>query len=273
MTPEQRYLFDVSGYLHLKGVLTGKELQHCQQRAETCIHTPVDKLPAGMSSSYPGTETGVGGIGSGFSFDKPLEQLLFQPTTWPIIKELTNSKPRFDRGTLAVNTHITTQMTPLHCAREDFGWQSTRYEYKNGRIFCDTFVIFFYLTDVYPGDGGLIVLPGSHKTEIQRPQNYFFPDLKNPQPDQHPEIVNITPKAGDAVVISELLTHGALIWKPTDRERRFLILRYNPQYFYYRNGIPDEVLPRLSPETRELIAFASFTETKDICKQEVIELS
>ena len=158
MTPEQRYLFDVSGYLHLKGVLTGKELQHCQQRAETCIRTPVDKLPAGMSSSYPGTETGVGGIGSGFSFDKPLERLLFHPVTWPIIKELTNSKPRFDRGTLAVNTHITTQMTPLHCAREDFGWQSTRYEYKNGRIFCDTFVIFFYLTDVYPGDGGLIDL-------------------------------------------------------------------------------------------------------------------
>ncbi len=182
MTPEQRYLFDVSGYLHLKNVLTGKELEKCQQSVERCIHTPIDQLPAGMSSSYPGTETSVGGIGSGFSFDKSLEQLLFHPVTWPIIKELTDNKPRFDRGTLAVNTHFTTQMTPLHCAREDFGWQSTRYEYKKGRIFCDTFVIFFYLTDVYPDDGGLIVLPGSHKTEIQRPPNYFFPDLKNQQP-------------------------------------------------------------------------------------------
>lgn len=257
----------------MKSVLIGKELEQCQKSVEQCIRTPVDQLPSGMSSSYPGTDTSIGGIGSGFSYNKSLEQLLFHPDTWPIVKELTDNKPRFDRGTLAVNTHLTTQMTPLHCAREYFGWQSTRYGYRNGRIFCDTFVIFFYFTDVYPGDGGLIVVPGSHRVEVQRPANYFFPDLKNPKIDNLPQITNITPKAGDVIVISELLTHGALIWKPTDRERRFLILCYNPQYFYYQNGIRDEVIPRLSPETKELIAFASFTETKDICNREVIELS
>ena len=42
--------------------------------------------------------------------------------------------------------------------------------------------------------------------------------------------------------------------------------------FYYQNGIRDELIPRLSPETKELIAFASFTETKDICAREVVEL-
>jgi len=35
-----------------------------------------------------------------------------------------------------------------------------------------------------------------------------------------PGVVNITPKVGDVVVISELLTHGALTWQPKDRERR-----------------------------------------------------
>ena len=29
-------------------------------------------------------------------------------------------------------------------------------------------VVFFYLTDVEPGDGGLIVLPGSHKSQFTR---------------------------------------------------------------------------------------------------------
>ena len=74
-------------------------------------------------------------------------------------------------------------------------------------------------------------MPGSHKAEVQRPANYFFLDLKNPKIDNLPQITNITPRARDVVVISELLTHGALIWKPIDRERRFLILRYNPQQF------------------------------------------
>ena len=39
----------------------------------------------------------------------------------------------------------------------DFGWQTTQFIAKNGRISCDNFVTFPYLTDVYPGDGGLIV--------------------------------------------------------------------------------------------------------------------
>ena len=273
MTPEQRYRFDVTGYLHLENVLSEEELSAAQDAVKECVDTPADELPAGISSSYPGTNESVAGISNGFSFHKSLEALTVHPKTWPIIKEFTENKPRFDRGTLAVNTHQTTRMTPLHCAREDFGWPSTRYECRDGRIFCDTFVVFVYLSDVFPGDGGLIALPGSHKTTFDRPANYFFPDPHTSNSELHPAVVNITPRAGDVVIISELLTHGALVWQPTDRERWFLILRYNPQYFYYRHGVSDEVLPRLSPEVRELIEFASFTHTKEIAKQDVITLS
>ena len=34
MTPEQRYLFDVTGYLHLKNVMTDKELKAAQAAAK-----------------------------------------------------------------------------------------------------------------------------------------------------------------------------------------------------------------------------------------------
>ena len=121
---------------------------------------------------------------------------------------------------------------------------------------------------MYPGDGGLIVLPGSHKTEIQRPQNYFFPDLKNPQPDQHPEIVNITPKAGDIVVMPECMTHGVLPWTPKDRQRRIMMLRYRPQHRTGGIPVPDEVVKRLEPEVRELIEEAHYTHVKQIAKSD-----
>ena len=117
---------------------------------------------------------------------------------------------------------------------------------------------------VNPGDGGLIVLPGSHKAEFDRPLEMFYPDGKIT--DEILEgVVNITPKAGDIVIISELLTHGTLPWKP-DRDRRTLVLRYKPQNEGGATSIPDVVLERLLPETRELIEFQGFKHVKEIVK-------
>ena len=60
--------------------------------------------------------------------------------------------------------------------------------------------------------------------------------MEDLDPELHPAIKNITPKAGDVIVLSELTTHGVLIWKPKDRDRRFLLLRYKTQYFQDYRG-------------------------------------
>ena len=91
-----------------------------------------------------------------------------------------------------------------------------RYFCQEGQIYCDFFVVFFYLTNVMPGDGGLVVISGSHKIEFLRPPDLFVPDSAETEPEPPPAVTNITPRAGDVVIISELLTHGALIWKPKD---------------------------------------------------------
>jgi ectoine hydroxylase-related dioxygenase (phytanoyl-CoA dioxygenase family) len=75
-------------------------------------------------------------------------------------------------------------MTRLHCAREDCGWQTRRYGVKDGHIHCNDFICFFYFTDVNPGDGGVVVLPGSHKSEFERPQKSTIPVSWFPNP--HP---------------------------------------------------------------------------------------
>lgn len=270
MTPKQKYLFDLTGYLHLKNVLSPEELRDAQAAIERCRQTPPDQLP-------PGIESQGEGFSYGFSFDKALEALTLHPVTWPLIKELTRDKPRLNRGTLAINTHEKRQLTPFHCAREDLGWITRRYEVKDGEAFANDLVAFFYFTDVFPGDGGLVVIPGSHKSEFERPEGLFFPDVDDPDPELHPAMTNITPRAGDVVLISELLTHGVLIWKPMDRDRRFLILRYKTQYFEDASGdtnpVPEEVLARLSPETLELTEPAFYTDIKEIAKQDRVTLT
>ena len=89
-------------------------------------------------------------------------------------------------------------------------------------------------------------------------------------------VLNVTPKAGDVVIISELVTHGALSWVPKDRDRRFLTLRYMQQHESVRGSLDcfsPEIKARLSRETLELAAPASFGHTKEIVKREVVLLS
>ncbi len=75
------------------------------------------------------------------------------------------------------------------------------------------------------------------------------------------------------VIITESLTHGALAWRPTDRMRRILVLRYHPQTQGQSGAIPEEVALRLSPETAELISSAGPMDVKDIVNRDVVELS
>ena len=66
MTPEQRYLFDVFGYLLIENALSPEELKACQEASERYMNTPEDQLPPGF---------GIDGKRHlhGFAFDKSLE--------------------------------------------------------------------------------------------------------------------------------------------------------------------------------------------------------
>lgn len=258
MTAEQRYLLDLHGYLHIPNALSAEELATAKEAADRYANTPVAELPEGF---------GIDGKRHlhGFAFDPALGRLAMHPTIWPIVKELTNNKPRLTSGTLQVQPPNDGNAEPLrlHCARDDFGWEAVRYEVRDGRVFCDDLVLFPYFTDVNPGDGGLLVVAGSHKSKFNRPPGLFNSGIIENLKTLPPGVVNITPKAGDFVVMNEAVTHGALPWLPTDRSRIMLILRYRIQYRSIAD-LPEAITKRLSPEIRELTARAGFTEVKKI---------
>jgi len=163
---------------------------------------------------------------------------------------------------------------PLHAGSTPSRRTDTRrYYIQDGKIRCTDFIFFFYLTEVLPGDGGLIVLPGSHKSVFERPANMFYQDQYDNEDyvaeGVPPGVHNFTPAAGDVVIISELLIHGALSWKPRDRDRRFMIMRYGVQHMVTGSirPFPEEIRARLSPETLELIEVAPHNHTKEIVKQ------
>ena len=70
----------------------------------------------------------------------------------------------------------------------------------------------------------------------------------------------------------ECMTHGVLPWKPTDRRRRMLVLRYRPHH-RQAGSIPTEIIQRLAPETQELVESAHYIHKKDIASKARVELS
>ena len=283
MTPEQRYFFDLTGYLHLEGVVQGEALAQAQQATQRYIDTPPECVPPGFEINLEREH--FNWYLHGFAFDKALEALTMHPTTWPIIKELTAGRPRLTGGNIMVDFHGK-PFHPLHSGHEGTRAKGDpdlqRYHrVVDGKILCNDLVFFFYLTDVEPGDGGLIFLPGSHKAAVPRPRGMFYPGsyTSTGYNDDYfstavpPGVVNVNPKAGDVVIISELVAHGALSWRPENRDRRFLTLRYSTQFMGDKDPFPDGVKANLSPETRELIAVAPYSHRKAIVDQEVVTLT
>ena len=114
MTPEQRYLFDLQGFLHLESPLSDAELGAAQD-ALSCLELISDEeLPPGIERV-----NGGGGYTNGFSFAPAFEHLAMHPSIWPMLKELTANKPRLASGSLRVNTHRDTRFGNMHSARED----------------------------------------------------------------------------------------------------------------------------------------------------------
>tara|TARA_Y100000588_G_scaffold385226_1_gene478086 strand:+ start:1956 stop:2756 length:801 start_codon:yes stop_codon:yes gene_type:complete len=266
VTDEQRYQFDLWGYLHIPGALSEQEVEEAREASQRYVDTPVEDLPPGFGKD------GKRHV-HGFAFDKALERLALHPSVWPIVKELTKGRPRLSSGTLQVNIpgeHDVAQR--LHCAKDDWGWDAVQYAVRDGRVFSDHIVVFPYLTDVNPGDGGLLAVPGSHKSMFERPRSLFNEGLVDDANQLPAGVVNITPKAGDVVIITEALTHGVLAWTPKDRNRLILVLRYHPQY-QGNESFPDEIKERLSPETIELISKAGYGDEKEIVREDVVRFS
>jgi hypothetical protein len=273
LTEEQRFLWDLEGVLHLRGVLSSSELKAA--RAAAAEYASFEGRPENLPVGFSVPDGGRGSFPHGFAFSEALASLAWHPKVTPAILELTDGKPKLMSGTLMIQG-CEYGGGQLHCAREDHGWASAQHSVVGGRCHADNIVIFPYLDDVHVGDGGLVVLPGSHKSTLPRPgHKNDLPPLYSSSPadwsTQLPRgLVNVAPvSAGDFLILSEATVHGILPWAPRDRLRRFLVLRFGMQYSGSQPllNLPPQCRERLSDTTRELMDYAHITHTKQIAME------
>ena len=192
------------------------------------------------------------------------------PRVFPTILELTDGKPKLlhESGTLFwedesrsdvkdkdsydpardINVSVAGKDgVHLHCGREGLFQSEMQFsphncgyfEQHHGRLHCGNFAVFVYLSDVEEGDGGLLVVEGSHKASFERPQDAgcFAPfGGGNPVPAAEVSgapwdhqtgvgLKNVVPvKAGDGLVMPEALTHGVMPWAMRPGSKRLMLI-------------------------------------------------
>jgi ectoine hydroxylase-related dioxygenase (phytanoyl-CoA dioxygenase family) len=188
----------------------------------------------------------------------------------------------FDPGTTEAAAPSGAHGIRLHCSRESAGWASHTaiFDVHHGRIHVGHTLMFIYLEDIDAGEGGLLVVPGSHKSNFDRTDDLAAHGLYGGRQEQRGSVVNrdapganevpdgcvnVAPvKAGSAVIITEATSHGVLPYTGAPgRSRNMIAFGYEPQY---TGSVPplEPWMARLSEETKELLEYGHATHTKQI---------
>ncbi len=148
----------------------------------------------------------------------PFRRLLVHPMVVSRLNELCGKGFRLDHGPQLIITERGSEGHWLHGSGEPFN-PAVGYHQQNGRIFARGVTVSWQLTDVNAGDGGFVIVPGSHKNAEPTPE-----DLRLMKDDMG-VVEQPVLKAGDVLFFCETATHGTLPWK-SGSQRRSLLYKY-----------------------------------------------
>ena len=233
MTDDQKFLFDLTGYLVIKGALTADQVARCNEAVEHQMDKLIVANPERVLSEDSKTLAGPAKqhyLRECLEWERPwcepFRDVLVNPHIASCLNVILQKGYRLDGGnaTLVV-ADAGAEGLVLHGGGAE-ALTSMAYFCRNGVMYCGLTVVEVMLADEGPGDGGLALIPGSHKANFPSPRQMKLCD-------QHREhIVEVHAKAGDAVIFLEATIHGALPWKGR-HQRRTLIYRFNPGFANY----------------------------------------
>jgi len=210
VTDEERFLFDLNGYLVIPNALSAEQLAALNGRLDEQIAARVDPRVGRHRFMQESLLT----------WGQPYLDLIDNPQVMPYLTEFIGERVRLDHDYIDIIRGGDGLTPSLHGGNTPFD-ECFFYDHRNGRIRCGLTVIAYNLHDVNPGDGGFGCIPATHKS------NYPLPPAWH-RLDTPVDCVRAVPgPAGSAIIFSEALAHGTLPWKGA-QERRTLFYKYSP---------------------------------------------
>jgi len=252
MTELERYLFDLRGFLVVENVLTGTELAACNgaldRHRDLIRPRPPEQSLSGAAEALRGEQGRLEITRNLLTLEppwcEPFRRLLVHPGIMPYLTELIGAGFRLDHGPGLIGAVPGTEGHVLHGGGEPYD-PSQYFFYKNGRMYNGLTVVSWQLTEVKAGDGGFCCVPGSHKSNYPCP-----PEIKRYEAWREC-VYQVPAPAGSAILFTEALTHGTLLWRGK-QPRRSILFKYSPGFLAWGSGYPpsDELLKELGPEAR-----------------------
>ena len=258
-TDLEKFLFDLNGYIIVEDALSLPEVAELNSIIDTIMPLEPDE--------WYGYIHGRGESASDIQLQQiyeageAFERLIDHPSWFEKLKCFVGGEGTFDfhHGPLFIDEAFAIvrdsgKATRMHSGGFD-GVKRTQYRFHNGRFQCGQVNMLLALTDMMPGDGATMAIPGSHKSNFPHPQLEGKKiSAQGSSMDDIAGAVEINIRAGSAILFVDALSHGSAR-RINPGQRRVVIYRYGPSWGNHRYGYEPskELLERLTPERRKIV--------------------
>ena len=232
VSAEDKFTFDLQGFILLKGVLSPAECENYIRLVEELENNPPDDAARRDRNNSTGrpcqptlqNESGYKRLNGLLRMHSAFDAMIAHPGVYPYLEAYMD-------GPQLVNTWSISKSKgdgggPWHRGVHPF-----HYSCRNGKIRTSMLNVIWFLTDNGPDDGCLIAVPGGHKSNLDLDWNKY-------KGMAMPGAQRIVGKAGDVFMFSETVLHTGAP-KTTGGRRTNL---------YYNYGSRDYNVMTFSPE-------------------------
>jgi hypothetical protein len=255
------YLFDLRGYLVIENALTPDHVAE------------MNAILDGLRGLEPGAWAGFvhGHVFSSpneglnlqqiYEAGEPFERLIDHPAWIDQVKTFVGGEGSFDykHGPLFIDENFANIRGPgeaigLHSGPVPWN-KRCQFHVHNQKFNCGQVNMLVALTDIGPGDGATMVIPGSHKSNFRHPEfDRAKMTASGGSVDGVTGAVEVRLRSGDALVFVDAICHGSAK-RVNSGERRNVVYRYGPSWGFFRHGYRPsrELLNRLTEERRQIV--------------------
>jgi hypothetical protein len=248
-TEMEAYLFDLRGYLMLENAVDAEHVKEMNAILDTYTDLETNEWRGWVRRSGTNPTRHLHQL---FEMGEPFERLIDHPSWIDHMNRFVGGDDGLFIDESFGDIRTKSAATKLHSGAHKRRIR-TQYRYHNNEFRCGQINILLALTDVGPGDGGTMVVPGSHKSNLIHPAFADGAAGKKSMEDVEGAI-EVNFKAGDALFFVDCCAHGSAE-RVTDGARRILIIRYGPHWGGDRYGLmpSPELISRLTPERRKIV--------------------
>ena len=259
LTDEEKWFFDLHGYLVLKQAVPREDVKRMVELCDTWHALEDSELPPPLKSyqdvnTKPTTPRSINNVPYA---DEVFQRLVLNREIMRVVLALTGNSPQLLSVALVRNTKKSDDIQFHGGFSGGLRNPANDYQAANGEVFANFLNAGVSLVDV-PTGAGFVCIPGSHKSNFSKPDHVNIYDGP-------PTVANVNVKAGDVVLFTEALCHGARRWT-LDEPRRSVFVRYSTSYASWSPGYGpiEEHRDKLPDDIYELLQIASFQNRKRV---------